>query len=241
MNHKSKKFLKISFFLICLGVVLFFINGVFITDWRVKNSKLRVEKSIESNFNSQKEEFHNLYNYIHQLNINPFIEISFSDKNRFVGSLKSKLSSTEQENDLNGIFLSSTDNLQSDYQDFEINKNGVAKIVVADSTLEINNWTWFFDGGTNNKDYEMFVSYLGITKVELQTLSKMIQSLNCEAIRIDYNKDVGIRYDGHPWHQYEYLFNYESSPPVGYKKLTDEIFVGLHDNGLLCTQIIFTK
>ena len=123
-----------------------------------------------------------------------------------------------------------------------MNQNGIATVNYLDTNFETHNWSWNFKGDKKAKDFKKFIEYAGISEVDLEDLRNKIKKLNCEAIWIQRDKSVSIRFDGFSMYQYEYYFPSEKGKsPSDYEKLDEGIYAGLYDNGSFCGWIIFDK
>jgi len=237
MNNKTKKNIKYAVLILLLGISMYLLNVFVIHDWRIKNSEARVQKSIVTNYQKNNDKFHDLVDFLQDIEIRKGFEIEFLKRSEFSGSIynESKPSS-------NHMVFSSVEGMEGSYDEFELQKNGVALVNYIDTTFESQNWEWYFRGGNTHKDFERFINYAGMSLEDFGLLRNMIEGLDCEAIHIHEDKSIAIRYDGYSMYQYEYRFIGKNvEPPYGFERLEDGIYSGLYDAGLCCSAIIFDK
>lgn len=231
-------------FISLIWAVLFLANEFFIRDWRIQHSEQRVQKSIVKNYEGKEEKFEHLIKYIRKLEIIPKVEIEFT-KNEIINSyLNSPYISDSFRINTTPVNLGLYDveKNEIEYVEFEISPNGKARIYYTDTIIEAKNWNWNFEGGDNNPQFEKFITYLGISKRELENLRKLIKEIDCEAISIYQDSSFSFRYDGFSLCQYEYYIpKRKVNSFKNYKKLNDNIFCGLNRNELFCEYLIYDK
>ncbi len=239
MNKIVKNILKYGGVLFLFGLIIFISNDLFIRDWRIKHSEERVKKNIKLNFQNKKEEFKMFNNFLLNLEMNPVDEIEFLGENKICGYLSGH-SKTDSILD-NSFYIHFSSDNESEVE-FELRKNGSAKVNYLDTIFETYNWSWIFNGNNEDIGFKKFIKYIGITEEELNVLRCKTKALNCEAIGVHEDKSISIRFDGFSMYQYEYYFpNKRNEVNPKYEKLDEGIYSGLYDSGLFCGGIIFDK
>jgi hypothetical protein len=74
-----------------------------------------------------------------------------------------------------------------------------------DTTFVLKHWYWNFVGGKGDEGYDFVLKKLGVDQRQIDTLRRLLLNVNCEAITIEENGGVRLRYDGNLFCQYEYI------------------------------------
>lgn len=171
-----KKILKWGGLLTLIWIILFLSNEFFIRDWRRNSSEASVQKSIVENYKNKEDKFRHLIQYVQNLKINTTVEIEFLKNNKIDSWLDSPFVSYSIKINATPFDLTPYDdeNKGAKPPEFEFMPNGNAEIDYVDTTIESNSWSWNFEGGKDNFQFEKFINYLGISELELETLGELI-------------------------------------------------------------------
>lgn len=78
--------------------------------------------------------------------------------------------------------------------------------------------------------------------ISIDSLKRLVETVDCEAITIHNDKSVSLRYDGFEFCQYEYIFR--KTKPIllhNYFQLDNEVYCGENRSSLFCGDIIYKK
>ena len=231
--RKTLKWLLIIF-LAWAGFTL--ANDFIIRDLRIKYSEKRVRKNIVHNYNEHKSDFKNLIKFTKDLK--PIREIEFRKNGEFFSLI------TSDSFDYEGLNfpLKTVDYEDLPKTDYHIGENRQAMININGTILKTYNWSWEFEGDSNNSEYLNFLDLIQMTKEQLDSLRILVENLNCEAITIHNDNSIALRYDGFSMCQYEYLINKEETRiPEDYIQIEREIYFGENRSELFCGWMIYGK
>jgi hypothetical protein len=85
MNKSIKKILKYGIIFFIIGVTLYISNELFIRNWRIERSEVRVKKSIKANFQKNEQKIKELKEFLLKLNMKPETTIEFYNGNIIQG------------------------------------------------------------------------------------------------------------------------------------------------------------
>lgn len=218
MNFKRiLKWVGIGGMLLCTYLVC---NELFLRQWRLGYYERKLKTGIVKNYNDNKSQFIELKKYVKRLNLRPHTRIEFRKNNIIRGYVVNRPRINFLERSLH-FFSHSPDDTDEFQSEFELLHNGNALIETKDGKIEVDNWSWNFEGDPNHEYYDKFLTYNNITNSELDTLRTLIKRVNCSEVTVHNNSSMTIYYqENYNQCHTKYYFTAEDFiPNYGYEKI----------------------
>lgn len=178
------------------------------------------------NYHNNKDVFIKLINFIRRDSLGPFTDIEFLKNGDIVcyfhGNLSSGFPTYLVDIDIN-------DRYRSRIVDINMLPNKDLQILLFDTTLVLNSWSWYFEGGESSNGYKFALKYLNLTNYKLNLLRDFISKIDCKSIEIKTNGDIVLRFCGELMYQAQYVFSEQINyHKVGYTTIDNNFYFGIY-------------